>query len=221
MEQAFGSLVPIAVAAALSSMPIMVTVLILLSHNRNRSALPFLLGWVLGAFVLVSVGTIAASSAPRPRPGHADTTAGLLELLLGAALVALSLRALLTGGGSASGQSSRLAGAVGAVGAVKAFGLGLVLNIRPKGLILSAAASLALRSAKLNVQDTAVLVVAYCVIATSTVTTPILATLVAPDRMEPGLIRARDWLGEHGYVVTSTIMLPIGVIVFGSGLGKL
>ena len=73
---------------------------------------------------------------------------------------------------------------------MKSCGLGLALNIRPKGLILSAAASLALRSAKLGVEETVLLVLVYSAIATSTVTIPIVATLVSPDRMEPRLINA-------------------------------
>ena len=37
MEQALGSLLPVGVAAALSSVPIMATILILLSDQRSRS----------------------------------------------------------------------------------------------------------------------------------------------------------------------------------------
>jgi hypothetical protein len=119
------------------------------------------------------------------------------------------------------GSASKWAEAVGALGPAKSFVLGLALNIRPKGLILSAAASLALRSAKLNVEETAVLVLVYSVIATSTVTTPIVATLVSPDWMQPRLVNARDWLDEHGHVVTATVTLLVGVIIVGSGIGKL
>ncbi len=221
MEQALGSLLPIAIAAALSSVPIMVTILILLSHNRNRSALPFLLGWVLGAVVVVSVGTMVASSIPPPRPRHSDTTVGILEIVLGTGLSVISLRAMLRPAGSAGGQTSRWAEAVGGLGVAKALGLGLALNLRPKGLILTAAASLALHGARLGVRDTALLVLAYTAIATSTVTIPILATLVSPRGMEPRLIEARDWLDEHGYVVTATIMLLIGVIIVGTGVTNL
>jgi hypothetical protein len=220
VEQALGSLLPIGVAAALSSVPIMATILILLSDQRKQSAVPFLVGWVLGAIILVSLGTIAANAIPQPRPRQADTTAGVLEILLGAALVVYSLRSMFRAGGSASGSASKWAEAVGALGPAKSFGLGLALNIRPKGLILSAAASLVLRSAKLDLDATVVLVVVYSLIATSTVTIPIVATLVSPDRMEPRLISARDWLDEHGHVVTATVTLLIGVIIVGSGIGR-
>ena len=63
--------------------------------------------------------------------------------------------------------------------------------------------------------------VVYTAIATSTVAIPVIATLASPHRMEPRLIEARDWLGEHGYVVTATIMLMIGVIILGAGIAQL
>ncbi len=114
MEQALGSLLPIGVAAALSSVPIMATILILLSDNRNRSALPFLIGWVLGAIILVTVGTIAANSIPQPRPRQADTTVGILEILLGAALVVFSLRTMFAAGASTRWFRIEVGAAVGA-----------------------------------------------------------------------------------------------------------
>jgi hypothetical protein len=64
-------------------------------------------------------------------------------------------------------------------------------------------------------------VIVYSAIATSTVSIPIVATLASPEKMEPRLITARDWLDEHGYVVTATVMLLIGVIILGTGIGKL
>src|ERR1700709_983847 len=107
----------------------MAAIPLLLSVQRGSAAVPFLVGWVLGAIILVSVGTIAANSIPQPRPRHADTIAGVLEILLGAALVVLSLRAVLRRGDSAGGHASRWADAVGALGAAKALGVGLALNI--------------------------------------------------------------------------------------------
>ena len=89
-----GSLIPLGVAAAVSTVPILVTLLILLSENRNRSALPYLIGWVVGTLLLVTVGTIAASSLPQPRPRQPDTILGALEILLGVAFVALGILAL-------------------------------------------------------------------------------------------------------------------------------
>jgi hypothetical protein len=221
MGQALGSLIPLGVAAAVSTVPILVTILILLSDNRNRSALPYLFGWVFGTLFLVTVGTIAASSLPQPRPRQPDTMLGALEILIGVAFVALGILAIRRRKESLGGQEPKWAHAVGAIGAGRSLGLGLALNLRPKGVLLCAAASLALYSANDSVEDTAILVLVYTAIATSTVALPIVATLLSPRRMEPRLIDARSWLDHNGPVVIATIMVMIGVLIAVSGITHL
>ncbi len=66
MWQALGGLLPIAVTVAFSSVPITVTILILLSPNRNRAALPFLVGWVIGVAAVIVFSTLFASTLPGP-----------------------------------------------------------------------------------------------------------------------------------------------------------
>ena len=91
MAQALGSLLPLGVAAAVSTVPIMVTILLLLSDRRNQTALPYLIGWVVGTLFLVTVGTILASSIPQPRRRGPDTIVGVLEIVIGCAIVALGV----------------------------------------------------------------------------------------------------------------------------------
>ena len=64
-------LLPLALAAALSSVPISATIFILLSESRTRSGLVFLVGTVLGTFATV---TLAAVSARRCPAARASTT---------------------------------------------------------------------------------------------------------------------------------------------------
>ena len=84
-----------------------------------------------------------------------------------------------------------------------------------------AAASLALYGANNGVEDTAILILVYTAIATSTVALPIVATLLSPRRMEPRLIDARSWLDHNGPVVTATIMVMIGVLIAVFGITHL
>ena len=221
MGQALGSLIPLGVAAALSTVPILVTILILLSDNRNRSAVPYLVGWVVGTLFLVTVGSIAAGSLPQPRPRQPDTIVAALEILIGVGFLALGILTLRRHRESPGGREPKWAHAVRAIGAGRALGLGLALNLRPKALLLCAAASLALHSAKAGVEDTAVLILVYTALATSTVAVPIVATLLSPRRMEPRLIDARGWLDHNGPVVTATIMGLVGVLVAVSGITHL
>ena len=60
MGQALLQLVTLALAAALSTVPIAATIFILLSASRNRSGLAFLSGTVLGTFAALTLATVAS-----------------------------------------------------------------------------------------------------------------------------------------------------------------
>jgi hypothetical protein len=101
------------------------------------------------------------------------------------------------------------------------FAVGVVLNLRPKGLLLGITAGLGLHAAPVNSAEAAALVVIYTLIATSTVVIPIIASFLAPKKVQPKLISARDWISANGRVLTSAMMFMIGVVIFGAGLTHL
>jgi hypothetical protein len=104
---------------------------------------------------------------------------------------------------------------------VTALALALILNVRPKGLLLGAAAGLAIAATRLDGTDAAIVIVVYLALASSTVTVPIVATLVSPVRMQPRLVLARDWLERNGGHITVVILLMVGLVILGDGLTKL
>jgi hypothetical protein len=221
MWQALGGLLPIAVAVALSTVPITVTILILLSPNRNRAALPFLVGWVIGVAAVIILSTLFASALPKPPPRGPDTTTAVLLMMVGAALIGLGVINLRRGSRSDSAGLPRWLSRVDSFGALVAFAVAVVLDFRPKGLLLGIAAGLALHAASVKAGEAAVLVAIYTVIATSTVAVPILASFVAPRRVEPKLLAARDWMTHNGRLLTSLMMFLIGVVILGYGLTQL
>jgi Sap, sulfolipid-1-addressing protein len=220
MWQALGGLLPIAVAAAVSSVPITVTILILLSPNRNRAALPFLVGWVIGLAAVIVLSTLFASTLPQPRRGPDPATAALL-MVVGVALIVLGIvnlrRDSQSEGTGLPGWLSR----VDSFGGLVSFAVAVLLNLRPKGLLLGIAAGLALHAASVKADQVIVLIVIYTVIASSTVVVPIVASFLAPRRVEPKLIAARRWMTHNGRLLTSLMMFMIGVVILGYGLTQL
>jgi hypothetical protein len=102
-----------------------------------------------------------------------------------------------------------------------AFGVGVALNVRPKALLLMAAAGLILHTASLVAQETVIAIIFFTVVATSTVMAPVLLTYLAPTRMEPRLVAARRWLESNGPAVTAITMLVIGLLILLLGLTHL
>jgi hypothetical protein len=221
MWQALGALLPIAVAVAFSSVPLTVTILILLSPNRGRAALPFLVGWVIGVAAVIIVSAAGAAALAKPLRRGPDMAVVVLEIVIGAALMVLAaiyLRRRSPAGGTGL---PRWLAAVDSFGPVVCFAIAVVLSLRPKGLLLGIAGGLALSAASLKADDAILLIMIYTAIATSTVVVPIIASLIAPQRMEPKLISARDWLIVNGRIVTSIMMFMIGVVILGYGLTQL
>ena len=216
MGQALFQVLPLALAAALSSVPISATIFILLSEGRTRSGLAFLAGTVIGTFVAITLVTAVGQALPgRPRR-HAELI-GKLEIALGIAMVLLGVFTLVRGS-AAKRTRFPLAGRRRLLGVVPVFGIGLALNLRPKAILLVAAAGLAISRAHLSLEESAVLVLVYTAVATCTVVVPIVLTILLPHMMEPRLLAAKEWIAAHSTGVSATLMILIGGFVVYLGV---
>jgi len=214
-------LLPISIAMAVSIVPIMATIVLLLSPNRSSTALPFLIGWVGGLLLVVTLCALGAQLIPVPRFGLRPSTAiGAWEIAIGSALILLAVVTWFRSRRSTPTEMPKWLRSVDKLGPWRALGLALVLNIRPKALLLAVAAGLAIRGDGLDLTSAAIAIGVYTVIAASTVAVPIILTLAAPQRMEPRLVSAQDWLVRNSAVVSSLIVLLVGVVVLASGIGR-
>lgn len=218
MWQAIGHVLPIAVAVALSSVPIMATVLVLLSPNRVRSAVPFLVGWILGLVAVVTTFVLLAQTVPTPR--HPQLALAICEIVIGVAIVTLAAIAWRRTA-PASAPEPRWRRAVGSLGPWASFGFAFVLNLRPKAILLAAATGLIIRADGLGIAESAVVIGVYTVISASTVAGPVIVTVVAPDKTKGWLLRTQHWLDDNGRIVTVVITLLIGVVLIGNGITRL
>ncbi len=216
------AVITIALAAAVSSVPLMVTILLLLSSNRSRSALPFLIGWVVGLFAVVVVFTVVAQAVPASRsPRRPDTVVGVLEILIGSVIFGVAAISWWRSRRASKTPSPSRLTSVTTLGPWSSLGLGLVLNLRPKGLLLAVAAALSIRTDAQSTSAAFAMIGIYTAVAASTVAVPIIATLVAPHRLEPVLARVQGWMTRHGDMLTSVILGLIGLVIVGMGIARL
>ena len=219
MGQVLAQLIPVALAAALSTVPVTAMIFILLSDRRRATALPFLTGWVVGTAAGLTLATLAAQALPG-RPRRLASLIGTLEILTGSALILLGIFTIVRHRRAPSNQRPSWIEGIGSFGPLPALGIGLALNLRPKALLLFTAASLAITGANLSGEESLIAILVYTVLATSTVVAPTLATVLLPDRMEPRLLVARDWIGAHGASMTAVVMILIGIVVIAAGTSR-
>jgi threonine/homoserine/homoserine lactone efflux protein len=100
-----------------------------------------------------------------------------------------------------------------------AFGLGFLLSaLNPKNLVLAAAAGVTIGSVALTTGETVGVVAVFTVLAALTVAVPVIAYLVAGDRLEQTLDRSKDWLIRNNGAVMAVLLVVFGFSLIGDAI---
>ena len=223
MGAVIGDLLPLAVGVAISPVPIIAVILMLLSRQAARTSTGFLTGWVTGIVVVTVVVLLLVGQAASASTGQPSTASSVLKLIFGVLLVVLAARQWRER--PKPGQTAVMPKWMSGIDSFsfgKALGLGFVLSaINPKNLLMCLGAGTTIGAAHLSGGGDVVAVVVFTVIAASTVAIPVIGYLAARDRMARPLESLRDWLEQNNATVMAVLLLVIGVVLLGKGIGGL
>ncbi len=218
----FGDILPLAVGIAISPIPIIAAILMLLSPKAKGTSVGFLLGWLLGIVIAVTVFTLLSSIIPEQDPDASKPVSGWIKIILGALLLVLALRQWRSR--PKPGEEAPLPkwmSAIDSLTAVRGLGLGFLLAaVNPKNLLLGAAAGVSIGTGGLDVGESILAIVVFTLIAGISVAGPVIAYLVASKRMAGPLESLRGWLVHNNAAVMAVLLLVIGVAVIGKGIGS-
>ena len=222
MNEVIGELLPLAVGVAISPIPIIAAILMLLAAKAGGTSVGFLLGWVAG--IAVATGLFAAlAGAGFGRSAEPSAAVSWITIGLGVLLVLLAGRQWR--GRPKPGVDAELPRWMSAMDTFtlpKAAGLGFVLSaVNPKNLLMCVAAGAVIGSAGLSGSADVAVVAVFTVLAASTVAVPVLAYAVARDRLRGPLDELKEWLQAHNAAVMSVLLLVIGTVLIGKGIGGL
>jgi threonine/homoserine/homoserine lactone efflux protein len=218
-----GDLLPLAVVVAVSPVPIIAAILMLLAPRAGSTSLGFLLGWVLGVVVAVTVFLVIAAHTGMGTTGAPSTASLWVKLLLGIALIALAARQWRRRPHPGDAVAlPKWMSAIDAFTPAKAAGLGFLLAaVNPKNLAMAIAAGVTIAGGHLSAGGNVVAVAGFTVIACCTVAVPVIGYRLAADRMRAPLDRLKTWLEVNNAAVMSVLLLVIGAVLAGKGLGGL
>lgn len=214
MSDGLAGMLPIAVAVAVSPIPILAVILMLLTERSTANALAFLAGWaaaiaVIGGVVAV-LGIGRADSAEDPGTGLLVAQFVLAAVLLAGAARRWRMRAR----AGEDHESPKWMSAVRSVGPRRAFALGVgLIVLNPKDGLLTVAAGARLAEADPGAAVGAITLLVFVAAASSTIVAPILAELAMGARAEPILERSRRWLERNGNAAVAVVLLVLGVLV--------
>ncbi len=223
MGGVIGDLLPLAVGVAISPIPVIAVILMLLSKKPGPTSVGFALGWVFGIVVGTVVFLVISGHANLDTDAGPSTAASWVKLVLG--LLLLLLAAMQWRKRPKPGKTAVLPKWMSAIEGftpVKAAGLAFALSaFNPKNLLMFVSAGVAIGTAQLSVGGDVVAVAVFTVLAASTVLVPVTGFLFAADKVKPLLGSLKTWLEANNATVMGVLLLVLGVVQLGKGLGGL
>lgn len=222
MGPVIGDILPLALGVAISPIPIIAAILMLLSPKARGTSVGFLIGWVLGIVVAVVLFTLLASIIPESDPDTSKPISGVIKILLGLGLLFLALKQWRSRPEPGEEPSlPKWMSAIDQMTAGKALGLGFLLSaVNPKNLLMAAGAGVVIGSAGVSAGDQTVAIIVFVLIAACSVAIPVIGYLLASKRMAGPLESLRGWLVHNNATVMAVLLLVIGVVMVGKGIGS-
>jgi threonine/homoserine/homoserine lactone efflux protein len=221
MGSAIGDVLPLALGVAVSPIPIIAVILMLLSPRARTNGPAFLVGWVVGLAVVSVVVTALSGSVGIGSGGGGSTIGSSIKILLGLLLIGLAIRNFRNRPGP--GEQPPLPSwmrAIDSVTAVKALGIAVLLSaVNPKNLSLTVAAAVTIAQEGLSTVSAAFVLVVFVVIASLSIAVPVVLYLAGGSSAKAALDRLKGWLNANNATVVAMLLLVIGVVLVGKGLG--
>ncbi|WP_280305463.1 GAP family protein, partial [Nocardia neocaledoniensis] len=146
MGSVLGDLLPLAVGVALSPIPIVAAILMILSRNAGGSAKGFAAGWVAGILLVTVIVTLVSGSLSEGSAQEPSAVVSWIKIVLGAVLVVLAVRQWQARADTAVPAWMQ---AIDSMTTAKATGLGALLSgVNPKNLLLCLSAGLVIGGAR-------------------------------------------------------------------------
>jgi|SoiMethySBSTD1v2_1073268.scaffolds.fasta_scaffold688385_2 hypothetical protein len=221
MGDAIGQMLPFAVGVAISPMPIVAVVLMLVSARAKANGLAFILGWVVAIAVLGGIVlAVAGPAAMTDDDGSASSGSSTLKLVLGLLLVMVAMRQWRSRPhGDEEPVVPKWMGAIDGFTPVKAAGAGFVLaDVNPKNLVLVVGGAAAIAQTEVSGAEQVLALVLFVVIATIGVATPVVIYFVMGDRAAGILQRLKSWMSSHNPAIMAVLCLVIGAKLIGDSI---
>jgi threonine/homoserine/homoserine lactone efflux protein len=219
LGQAIGQVLSLAVGVAISPVPIIAVVLMLVTSRARSNGPAFVVGWLLGLSIVGTIVLLVAPDATNDSGGPA-TWVSTLKLVLGVLLVLLAFkqwRGRPHGGEEA--PTPKWMGAIDAFTAPKALGAGAVLSgANPKNLLLAVGAAASIVQTGISGGEQAIAYAVFAVLGTVGVAVPVVIYFALGDRAGGILNRLKTWLAKNNAVIMAVLLLVIGVKLIGDAI---
>jgi threonine/homoserine/homoserine lactone efflux protein len=218
--KAIGQILPYAAGAAISVVPIIAIILMLVTPKAKTNGTAFAAGFVFG-LALICVVAVALAGGSNFSSGSGPTkTVSIIKLLLGVLLlVAASRQWRARPKPGEDPAMPKWLQSIDRFTPVRSFGIGAALSaINPKNLAMSLAAGLSIAQAGLSTGQETATVLIYVLLAGATILGPLVVYLAMGRRAAEILGGWRTWLADNNATVMCVLLLVFAVVLIGQAI---
>jgi hypothetical protein len=216
-------MLPLAIGIAISPVPIIAVILMLITPKARSNGLAFLAGWVLGLAVVGGIILIIANTAGIAESSGPSKTVSAIKLVLGLLLLLAAFRQWRKR--PKAGEEAPLPKWMKALDGFtpgKALAAGALLSgVNPKNLILNATAAAGIAQAGLSGAQQAVALIVLVAVGSLGIIAPVGVYLGMGDKAGHVLDGWKTWLAANNATVMVVLFLVFGVSLVGKGIGGL
>ena len=223
MGKAIGEILPYALGAAISVVPIIAIILMLVTPKARTNGTSFAAGFVFGLALISAVAVALAGGSDFSSSSGPTKTVSIIKLLLGLLLLFGAVRQWRARPkpGEAPAMPKWLE-SIDKFTPVRSFGIGAALSaINPKNLAMSLAAGLSIAQAELSTAQEAGTVLIYVLLAGATILGPLIVYLAMGQRATEILGGWRTWLADNNATVMSVLLLVFAAVLIGQAISGL
>jgi threonine/homoserine/homoserine lactone efflux protein len=216
---AIGQFLPIAIAIALSPLPIVAVVLMLATPRGRVDGPAFVVAWIVVLAIITGLVVALAGDTTTDSGAPADWV-NWLKLILGLGLLGVGVKQWKgRPRGDEPAELPKWMKALDDFEWYRALAAGVLLSaLNPKNLLLAIAGGAAIAQAGLSSGQEVAAVAIFVLIGTIGVAAPVVVYFAMGDRSGPILESLRDWMARNNATIMAVLLLVIGFKLIGDAI---
>jgi threonine/homoserine/homoserine lactone efflux protein len=218
--EAIGQLLPFAAGVAISPMPIVAVVLMLVTPRARTNGPAFLLGWIAGVALAGTLVLLIAGPTDASDDGQPANWVNWLKLILGALLLLVAVRQWRHRPHPGDQIATpKWMSALDDFTPIKALGAGVLLSaLNPKNLLLIVGGAAVVAQTGISSGDQIIAWSVFTVIASLGVGAPVAIYFAMGDRAARTLDELKTWMATHNTAIMAVLCLIIAVKLIGDAI---
>jgi hypothetical protein len=221
--QAIGEILAFGVGVALSPLAVIAVVLILATPKGGVNGSAFLAGWVLGLAVVGTLVLLVADGADAGENGAPADWVSIVKIVVGVLLLVVAVRQWRgRPSGHAEPELPAWTTQLDSLTPPRAAGLALLLaSVKPKNLLLTVGAALAIAETGVSTGSQAVALAVFVLLGTLGPGIPFAIHVLMRDRGADILTRLRGCMVRENSTIIAVLCLVIAAKLIGDAVGTL